>query len=333
MTGIGMLSCGHVHTKGYCKNVADRDDAKLVAVWDDMPKRGRAFADEYGAEFMGDLSAAVAREDVDGFIICSENTRHLPLLTEAIPAGKPIFCEKPFTTTTSDAAEALALIRKHGAKVMMGYVQPFTAAVRGAAKLLAEGALGEVTRARFVNAHHAAYGRWFDSAEVAWFADPDLAGGGAFMDMGTHAVHAIRTLLGPVRRVLASIRNVSGVYSKVDDCGIALLEHESGAVSTCEASWVRTGGPTGLEITGSTATLFPDGKGGFLYAAPEESAKPVEPGQAAPTQVDRLIATIRGEVSDKDLSDDLACSADAVAIVEACYESSQAGAWKEVKRL
>jgi hypothetical protein len=42
---------------------------------------------------------------------------------------------------------------------------------------------------------HAAYGRWFDSPDLAWFTDPTLAGGGAFMDMGTHAVHCLRSLI------------------------------------------------------------------------------------------------------------------------------------------
>jgi predicted dehydrogenase len=34
--------------------------------------------------------------------ICAENTRHVPLLKAAIPAGKPIFCEKPFTATAAE---------------------------------------------------------------------------------------------------------------------------------------------------------------------------------------------------------------------------------------
>ena len=330
MIEIAMLSCGHVHTRGYCDAIAKRDDCDLVAVWDDMAERGRQFAGDYGAAFVDDLSAAVGRDDVDGFVICAENTRHLPLLRAAVPARKPIFCEKPFTTTTADAAAAMALIREHGTKVFMGYGQPFSAGQRGIMKLLADGALGKVTHARLRNSHHAAYGRWFDSPANAWFTDPSLAGGGAFMDMGTHAVHALRTLLGPVDRVWARIENVSGVYPDVDDCGIAILQFACGAVGTVEASWVQTGGIGGLEITGSEGTIFSPPGEGYVLASPGKDPRPVEPGEARPGQVDRLVAVINDELSDEELAADLACSADAVAIMEACYQASASGTWVPV---
>ena len=333
MVRIAMLSCGHVHTRWFCNRIAERGDSKLVAVWDDMPDRGRQFAADFGAEYSADLSAVVGRDDVDGFILCSENTRHLPLLTAAVGAGKPIFCEKPFMTTVADARAAMRLIRKHAAKVHMGYGQPFTPGQRGIMKLLSAGKLGKVTHARLRNSHHAAYGHWFDSPANRWFTDPRLAGGGAFMDMGTHAVHALRTLLGPVRRVWAKIGNVSGIYPKVDDCGIALLEFASGALGTVEAAWVQTGGIGGLEITGSKATVFDMPGKGYVLSAPGKDPVPVKPAKGRPAQVDRLVAVIKGRLSDQELADDLVCAADAVAIMEACYQSGKTGTWVKVAKI
>ena len=330
MINVVMLSCGHVHTKGYCEALAKRDDCRLAVVWDDMAERGGRFASEYGAEFSEDLAATVARDDADGFIICAENTRHLPLLRAAIPARKPIFCEKPFTTTVADAQAAMALIREHGTTVFMGYFQPFTPELQGVMKLLSEGALGTVTHVKYRNAHHAAYGRWFDSADNAWFTNPDLAGGGAFMDMGTHAVHAVRTLLGPVNSVWARIGNVSSEYPEVDDYGVAHFLFANGVMGVVEASWVQTGGIRGLEVTGSKATLFQHPEQGYVYVEPRGEPAAVEPGEAKPTQVGRLVAAIRGELSDQELAEDLSAAVDAVAIVEACYESSRTGAWVDV---
>ena len=331
MHNIAFLSTAHTHTRGYLKAVAGNDTCRLAAIWDDMADRGRQFADEYGAEYVSDLDAMVAREDIDGFVVCAENTRHLPLLKAAIPAGKPIFCEKPFTATVAEAAEALALTRERGTAVHMGYFQPFAAPMQGVAQTLKAGALGKVTHARYRNAHHAAYGRWFDAPEVAWFTDPDLAGGGAFMDMGTHAVHLLRTLLGPVDRVVATIGNASGIYPDVDDNGVALFQFKNGALATVEASWVQTGGISGLEIIGSEAALYQQPGGGFVTAAPGQDPEPVAEGEARPTRVDRLIAAIEGAIDAAELDADLACAADAVAIMEACYESSRAGRWVDVQ--
>jgi predicted dehydrogenase len=333
MINLAILSCAHIHTKDYLKTVAEREGVRLAAVGDDVPARGRRYAEEYGADFSGDLDHVVGRDDVHGFIICAENTRHLPLLQAAIPAGKPIFCEKPFTTNVAEAAAALTLIRQGGAIVHMGYQLPFRAEMRGVAALLAAGTLGTVTHARFRNAHHAAYARWFDNPDLAWFADPKLAGGGALMDMGTHAVHLLRTLLGPVDRVCATIRNVSGAYPAVDDHGIAWLQFASGVLGEVEASWIQTGGPSGLEITGSGGTLCGDGKGGYVITAPQKDAVTAGLGDERPRQVDRLIAAIRGKLSREELQNDLLCAADAVAIVQACYESSRTGQWVDVPKV
>jgi predicted dehydrogenase len=242
LKNIALLSAAHIHTRGFLEEISRRDDCQLLALWDDMPDRGKRYADEHGGEFSADLAAVIGRDEVDGFIICAENTRHLPLLEAAIPTGKPVFCEKPFTTSTADAKRAMELVREHGTIVHMGYFQPFTDVMQGIKKVIDDGTLGKITHARFRNAHHAAYGRWFDSEDLAWFHDPELSGGGAFMDMGAHAVHLMRAFLGPVEKVCATIGNAAGIYPDVDDNGTALFRFKSGALGVVEASWVQTGG-------------------------------------------------------------------------------------------
>ncbi len=330
MPNLAFLSTAHTHTKGFLKTVDEKDNCNLVAIWDDMASRGQSFANEYNADFSEDLDAVISRDDIDGFIICVENTRHLPLLKAAIPTGKPIFCEKPFTTTAAEAAEAIALVREHNTVVHMGYFQPFSAAMQGVIAHVASGVLGTITHARYRNAHNAAYGRWFDSPELAWFHNPELAGGGAFMDMGTHAVHLMRTVLGPVEKVFATISNKSGIYTDVDDNGVAFFQFANGCVATIEGSWVQTGGLSGIEVVGSEATLFQHPEHGLVTAAPRQDPKPVAQGEEKPTRVDRLVAAIEGNISKEELDADLACAADAVAIMEACYQSNESGGWVDV---
>lgn len=333
MANIAFLSTAHTHTKGFLKAVHEKDDCNLVAIWDDMERRGKRFADEYTTDYSADLDAIISRDDVDGFIVCAENSRHLRLLKSAIPKKKPIFCEKPFMTSVADALEAVGLIQEYGTIVHMGYFQPFTAGMQGAIAHIGSGALGNLTHARYRNAHHAAYGRWFDSEDLQWFADPELAGGGAFMDMGTHAVHLMRTLLGPVKEVLATISNVSSIYSEVDDNGVALFRFENGVVATVEGSWVQTGGPRSLEVVGSEGTLFDTPGRGFVTQQPREDPVDVPEGTERPTRVDRLVAAINGDLSKEELDNDLACAVDAVAIMEACYTSNESRQWEPVAKV
>ncbi len=334
MISLALLSAAHIHTRGFLETIRKREGCRLVALWDDVEDRGRRYADANGADYSGDLEAVARRADVDGFVICAENTQHLPLLRAAIPAGKPVFCEKPLTTTLAEAREVRALIDEHGTLVHLGYFQPFSAEMQGVIACVNSGVLGKITHARYRNAHNAAYRRAFDSEDLRWFTDPKLAGGGAFMDMGTHAVHLLRTLLGPVREVSASIGNVSGIYPEVDDHGVALLRFESGALATVEASWVQTGGLGGLEIVGSEATLYLLPGSGYVTKGPGRGdPAAVVPGVARPTRIERLCAAIEGRLERAALDADLECAFDAVAVMQSCYASSESGRWTEVPRI
>jgi len=330
MANIAFLSTAHIHTKGFIQNILDANDGRKVAfIWDDVPGRGKNYAEMAGALFESDLAKVLSNPGVDGFIICAENTRHLALLKKALPVGKPVFCEKPLVTNDEDLHEVRTLLKSSSSPLFCGYFNPFGGDQQAIARLIADNKLGKVTRVRFRNAHHAAYGRWFDNPDLAWFTDPDLAGGGALMDMGTHAIHALRTLFGPVKRVWAQIGNHAGIYPAVDDYGIVQLEFVSGIIGTVEAAWTQTGGLGGLEVTGSEASVWRNDSG-YVFGKPGTSAVPVEDAPAKPTRVDRLVAVIRNEVPQQELQDDLAAVCDSVSIMSAAYRSAQSGVWEKV---
>ncbi len=333
MPNIAVVSTAHIHTKGFLDNLAAGSDGrKPYAIWDDVEERGRRYAEQYGARFEPRLSRLVRDPAVDGFLICAENTRHWPLLRKVLPAGKPVMCEKPLCTTVADARKVAALLDRFPTTLFCGYYLPFSGAMRAVRQMLEEHALGTVTSARFRNAHHAAYARWFDSPALRWFSEPELSGGGALMDMGTHAVHLLRTLFGPVTEVWAMVGNQSGTYPAVDDFGIAHLRFASGMVGTVEAAWTQTGGIGGLEVVGSRMALWNDGKQ-YVTGSPGAEASPLAPREDRPSRVDRLVAAILGKVSATEMADDLSAIFDSVAILEAAYASARRGRWVPVEQI
>ena len=330
MARIAVISTAHIHTRGYLENIVRATDGRrLHVIWDDVAERGQRYASEFEAPFVPDLDAVVRDSDVDGFLVCAENARHAALLKKVLPTGRPVFCEKPLTTTVREARQVAAWQRRYGTPIFCGYFLPFGREMRAAAREIAAGTLGRVTRARFRNAHHAAYGRWFDAPDLRWFHDPDLSGGGAFMDMGTHAIHLLRTLFGPVTKVWAEIRNESGEYPACDDFGVAHLRFANGLLGTVEAAWTQTGGIGGLEVVGSAATLWNTGAG-YVVGAPKKTPNTLPPADERPSRVDRLVAVVRGQIPAADLQADLEAVLDSVAIMEAAYRSARTGRWTPV---
>lgn len=325
---LALLSGAHVHTAGYLKFIREREDLELAVVWDDMPARGQEIAEQMGCVYEPDLAKAIATPGLEVAVISADNASHRPLVEAAAAAGLDIFCEKPMALTVEDADAMLAAVKSSGVKCCHGWGAPYGGAAMAAREFLGQGKLGEVTHVAFRNAHHAAYGHWFDSPSHAWFYDKAKAGGGAFCDMGAHAMHLVRLVFGPVVTVMGDISNKSGIYPTVDDHGVVVLRFASGATGILIASWVHVGGHTGLEVIGSQGRLrldggkclitpFADGKNGDTYELPA-----IE-GQAGGIQ--RLLDFRSGKLSVEVMLDDLQCSRDAVAISVAAYASSESG--------
>ena len=331
MIRIAVISVAHIHAKDFCDSICKLSGAGApYVIWDDNQQRGRTYAERFGSRFEPDLDKVLADPAVDAFSICAENKSHMALLRRVLPLGKPTITDKPTVTTSAEADEVAALLAKYKTPLTCGFFNPFHAENRGVAALMASGELGTVTHCVFRNGHNAAYGRWFDSPDLAWFVDPELSCGGALFDMGSHGVHLLRHLCGPVREVWAMTANVAGTYPKVDDWGVIQMRFDNGVLGRVEGSWVSTGGPRGLELIGSKRTLFTTREGALMYAGPNEEARPVPRGDARPDRIARLVAIVRGELSREEIDEDIAASLDEVRIMDAAYRSAANGGWVPV---
>ncbi len=105
------------------------------------------------------------------------------------------------------------------------------------------------------------------SATVRWYRPPDyygksawrgtwaLDGGGALMNQGIHTLDLLLWLFGRVVRVTARVATLLHAI-EVEDTALALLEFESGAVATFEATTAAYPGyPRRLEVTTSEGTI------------------------------------------------------------------------------
>jgi predicted dehydrogenase len=168
---------------------------------------------------------------VDAVIVATPNALHAPQAIRCLEAGKHVLVEKPMAASLSDAQAMVDAARGAPAFLMVAHCWRFHERVRGLRARIAAGELGEVVKTRGYGVH-AGFG------PEGWFTDPALAGGGALLDMGVHAIDTARYLLGEPapRRVCAAIGTRYGDYA-VDDDGILLISWSNGTSSIVECGW------------------------------------------------------------------------------------------------
>ena len=264
MQTTAFLGVAHIHTPGFISTINKRDDVSCKLVYDAQPERGERRAAELGARFSPNLDAVLADPDVTSVVICSETSHHAELVPRAVAAGKHIFVEKPLSNVVSEADAMQAAIEKSGLVFQTGFFQRSNPAMRFLKQEIEAGHLGTLTRMRHTNCHSGSLGGWFD-IEWRWIADPELAGGGGFADLGAHSLDiilwALRPTCGAVVKASGMIGTATKRYGDIDEYGAGLLQFENGTIAEVEASWVDPKMHAPVEVNGTRGQIqVRDGK-------------------------------------------------------------------------
>ncbi|CAN5606342.1 Gfo/Idh/MocA family oxidoreductase [soil metagenome] len=231
---LGIMSFAHLHAEGYLGNLGRVPGVEVIGFSDTDQARGRHFSEVFGVRWFQRHEDLLA-EGLDGAIVCSENARRRELVAMAAAAGAHVLCEKPIEVTL-EAAEAMGEVcRRHGVHFMTAFPMRFDPSVRIVKALLARGELGELYGVNGVN--HSETPRH----QRAWFAQKDLAGGGAVMDHTVHLVDLLRWYLNcEVAEVYAEVGNpfCPGEVD-VDTAGLVTLTFENGVFASIDCSWSR----------------------------------------------------------------------------------------------
>ena len=129
---------------------------QFAVVWDEEEKRGRAYAQQFGADYTSSLEEALAREDVDAVMVECPTTRHREVIVAAARAGKHIFTDKALALTQEDSQAIREAVEAAGVKLAVSMEAKSTAPYRYLRQLIQEGKLGRVTSGYFRRAHGAA---------------------------------------------------------------------------------------------------------------------------------------------------------------------------------
>jgi predicted dehydrogenase len=228
---VGVLGFGFIGTI-HSKAVAACPGMELAGVWTLPDQTAESFRKLFpSGRLYGSPEEMAADRSVDAVAIGTPNAFHWPQAKLFLEAGKHVLVEKPMAMTVAEAEAMADLACQKRLRLMVGHMWRFDREVRSVRDLVASGEIGEVVKTKGYGIHE----NWGPSG---WFSSKELAGGGALVDMGVHALDTVRFLLGdPVpSSVYAMVQTRYGAYD-VDDTGILLVTWSDGVTSLVESGW------------------------------------------------------------------------------------------------
>ena len=144
MINIGVLGYGY-WGPNVARNFHAAAGANLTAVSDVSEKRLVLAQNQYPfIKVLKDPMELIRSTEVDAVAIVTPVFAHFEMAKEALLAGKHIFVEKPFTSTSAQARELIDLAAKKGLKIMVDHTFLFTGAVRKIKEVIDSGELGKL---------------------------------------------------------------------------------------------------------------------------------------------------------------------------------------------
>jgi predicted dehydrogenase len=247
---IAIISYWHVHAEGYTKEILEKTDSKVTAIWDEDTERGLKYAKQFNVKFYEDYDELLRDKSIEGVVITSASSEHTKLILKAIEAGKKIFSEKVLALTTEDCLQIKEALEKNSASITLSLVKKCEPQFQFAKQLVSSGALGRITYARMRNVHNGSIGNWLP----AHFYNLDQCGGGAMIDLGAHPMYLLNWLLGEPKTIQSLFTDITG--HKVEDNAVSVIEFEQGAIGVSETGFVSVYNPPTLEISGTKGALL-----------------------------------------------------------------------------
>ena len=255
---IGILSFAHHHGEAHISNLRRIEGVELLGVADNEPMRGQRIAAQHQALYFHTYEDLLEAKP-EGVIICTENNRHRPVVEMAAARGIHVLCEKPLATTLEDAHAIVDACDKAGVILMTAFPLRFSAPLLEIKARLDNGDFGDVYCFNATNQGE------LPTKYRAWFADPELAGGGAIMDHTVHLVDIMRWLLGSEVETMYARSNKIFHADEVDvETGaLEMLTFKNEVFATIDASWSRpqywpTWGGLGFEMVTQRGAVIVD---------------------------------------------------------------------------
>lgn len=221
LVGAGFM--GQFHAQA----IASCDVAELTAVVDTNPE-ARVVADRYDARYLDSIDAALAADDIDGFVVAVPDRLHVEPASALLAAGRSVLLEKPLADTLEGARAISAAEREGGGRLLVGHVLRYDPRYAQAAAAVRAGAIGEVL--------HVSSGR----LAIQGLGERMNGTSSVLFYLGVHDADLVQwiadsSITRVYSRAVRKLMPARGVDS--EDAIVTTLELEGGGVGQLYAGW------------------------------------------------------------------------------------------------
>lgn len=198
------------------------------------------------------MASEEKREDkIDFVVIVTPNNTHYHIARMALERAIHVVCDKPLTTTRTDAEDLGRLAAAKGLLFCVTYTYTGYPIVKHMREMVARGELGEV---RFVNAEYPQ--DWLATSiektgqkQASWRTDPAQSGASNCVgDIGSHIENMVSYVTGLEIQSLLARLDIFGEGRELDDNASILLNYKGGAKGLYWSSQIAVGHDNGLRI-------------------------------------------------------------------------------------
>lgn len=250
IVGTGMIA--HFHAKA----IQAMTGGELHSCFNRDARKAKSFAAEYGIQSYSNLDALLADPELELVTVATPSGAHFEPVLAALNAGKHVICEKPLEITAERIDPLIIAAEEKGVVLAAILNRRFNPSVVALKEAVDQGRFGKLSLVE-------ASVKWFrnqayyDSA--AWRGTWALDGGGALMNQSIHIIDQLLHVVGPVKRVSASMDCIAHENIEVEDTAVAILEFECGAKGVIQGStacYSSTGHPAEVNICGDKGSAF-----------------------------------------------------------------------------
>jgi predicted dehydrogenase len=210
----GIIGVGNVTERKSGPGFQHVQRSELVAVM----RRSGDLAADYARRhdvprWYDDADDLIKDPEVDAVYVATPPDSHRDYVLRVAQAGKPVYVEKPMARTAQECEDMISACAEAGVGLFVAYYRramPRFISVKG---LLSAGRIGQLRSVSIRSERPAQLG---EAGHEGWRVDPQISGGGHFVDLGSHILDLLDWLLGPVTYAAGVARNRGGHYQAED---------------------------------------------------------------------------------------------------------------------